>query len=118
MKVIQREEMQERLDRARAVTEDPAAVLCIEPFAAVERDGGAHLGTLLSRVMADPKRALLVTTEDAFVFAFGDQRGPEGQHFIAFSCGGGSVALRFRHDLRQASHAGFDVHHHDQFAVA
>ncbi len=60
---------------AVAVADDPATVFCVEPFDSVARDGGAHLGTLLARVMGEPDHALLVATGTAFVIAFRDQVG-------------------------------------------
>jgi ABC-type lipoprotein export system ATPase subunit len=68
-----RDEIQEHCAKAIKVAENPAVVLCIEPFSSVERDGGERLGKLLARLMDDPDHALLVATGDAFVFAFGDQ---------------------------------------------
>lgn len=70
-----REETQRRLEMARTMADDPAALFCVEPFTLVERNGGECLGKLLARVMGDPDRALLIATETAFVFAFKDQVG-------------------------------------------
>jgi ABC-type lipoprotein export system ATPase subunit len=72
-KTIMRSEIQQRLAKAIAAAENPATVFCIQPFTVVEHDGGEQLGRLLARVMGDPGHALLVATEDAFVFAFEDQ---------------------------------------------
>lgn len=68
-----RKEVEQNLARALAIAEDPATVFCVQPFASLENDGGDHLGRLLARVINDPARALLVATDNAFVFAFGDQ---------------------------------------------
>jgi ABC-type lipoprotein export system ATPase subunit len=70
-----RQEVQQRLAMAMSMADDPATVLCVEPFTSVERDGGEHLGKLLTRVMGDPDHALLVATGTAFVFAFRGQVG-------------------------------------------
>ena len=70
-----REEIQQRLELARAVADDPAAVFCIQPFTSVGLDGGERLGKFLARVMADPDNSLVVATATAFVFAFKDQPG-------------------------------------------
>lgn len=70
-----REQILNRLAMAETVAESPATVLCIEPFASVERDGGEHLGKLLAHVMREPNQSQIVATEDAFIFSFGDQLG-------------------------------------------
>jgi hypothetical protein len=72
---IMREKVRQRLEMALGVTEDPATVFCVQPFSSVEHDGGELLGTLLARMMGDPNHSLLVVTEKAFVFGFGDQLG-------------------------------------------
>jgi ABC-type lipoprotein export system ATPase subunit len=68
-----REELQQRLAVALAAVNDPATVICVQPFTSVERDSGKNLGRLLTRVMRDPDHALVVATGTAFVFAFVNQ---------------------------------------------
>ncbi len=68
-----RKEIQQRLAMASAIAKNPATVFCVQPFASVEDDGGEHLGKLLARMMSNPDRAVLVATDNSFVFAFGDQ---------------------------------------------
>lgn len=70
-----RKKVQQRLALALSMAENPATVFCVHPFSSVEGDGGEKLGRLLARVMNDPDRSLLVATDSAFVFAFGDQVG-------------------------------------------
>ena len=68
-----REELQQRLAMTLAAVNDPATVLCVQPFTSAERDAGMNLGRLLTRVMRDPDHALIVATGTAFVFAFVNQ---------------------------------------------
>jgi ABC-type lipoprotein export system ATPase subunit len=70
-----RKKVQQRLALALSMAEDPATVFCVHPFSTVEGDGGEKLGRLLARVMNDPEHSLLVATDNAFVFAFGEQVG-------------------------------------------
>jgi hypothetical protein len=70
---LTREAVRQRLDMALGVTDDPSTVFCVQPFSSVQRDGGELLGGLLARMMGDPAHSLLVATDKAFVFGFGDQ---------------------------------------------
>jgi hypothetical protein len=74
---MMRKEIRERLAAALAAAENPGTVFCVQPFKAVANDGGERLGRLLARVMSNPGRALLVATDNAFVFGFADQPGAE-----------------------------------------
>ena len=60
-------------DRLLAIAEDPSTVFCVQPFDSIQKDGAVQLGKLLTRVMNDPNNALLVATDKAFVFAFGNK---------------------------------------------
>jgi ABC-type lipoprotein export system ATPase subunit len=70
-------DVQQRLALALAIAEDPTTVYCVHPFASVQDDGGEHLGKLLARVMTEPDRSLLVATDKAFIFAFGNHTRPD-----------------------------------------
>ena len=68
-----REEVYHGLAKTLTVADDARTIFCIQPFASVNRDNGQQLGTLLARVMSDPKNAMLILTADAFVFGFRNQ---------------------------------------------
>jgi hypothetical protein len=70
-----RYELQQSLATALMIAEDPETIFCVQSFASVEREGTDRLGDLLARVMADPKNSFVLTTEGAFVFAFGNRLG-------------------------------------------
>jgi hypothetical protein len=76
---MRRKEPQDHVARSLTVTDDPTSVFCIEPFAAIDRDNGERLGHLLARLIRDPNRAFLVTTTNAFVFAFANQLADGGR---------------------------------------
>ena len=69
-RVTTRAAVQDRLGLAQTVALDPSAVFCIEPFSSLTNGNAQRLGNLLARVMANPDRALVVATGEAFVFAF------------------------------------------------
>jgi ABC-type lipoprotein export system ATPase subunit len=70
-----RKEVYQTLARALAGTRNPRTVFCIQPFATVKRDHGRQLGTMLARLMTDTNNAFLISTSDAFIFAFGNKLG-------------------------------------------
>jgi ABC-type lipoprotein export system ATPase subunit len=70
---MRRLEIQESLTKAKTASENPAALLCIEPFASIDEDGGERLGRLLALVIREPNRAFITATSNAFVFTLDDQ---------------------------------------------
>ena len=75
---MRRIQIQESLVKAMTASENPAALLYIEPFASVDQDGGERLGRLLARVIREPNRAFITATSNAFVFTFDDQIAHHG----------------------------------------
>jgi ABC-type lipoprotein export system ATPase subunit len=68
-----RNEIQDRLVLAQSVAADPATIFCVEPFNSLDGEGSERMGKLLTRVIRNPDRALVVATRDSLVFAFADQ---------------------------------------------
>jgi ABC-type lipoprotein export system ATPase subunit len=68
-----RNKIQERLALSQSIASNPNTVFCVEPFNSLSNDNSERLGKLLMRVMNNPDHAMLVATQEAFVFAFADR---------------------------------------------
>ncbi len=77
-----RDELQQRLAQAIVMTEEAGTMYCVQSFDTVLREGTERLGDLLARVMTDPKHSFVLTTEDAFVFAFENRMSRGKRHSV------------------------------------
>ena len=58
---------------ARALVHDPQLIVCDEPTSALDADTGHKVIELLRTVALGAKRALIIVTHDARIFAFADR---------------------------------------------
>ncbi len=78
-----RNTVQDRLGLAREVALGSTTVFCVQPYDSLSGGNEERLGSLMARVMADPDHALIVATDEAFVFAFAGTREPAPQQVNA-----------------------------------